>query len=945
MSTTPIAAALTRLRQEAAPRNAAEHGDAQLLDDYTNASDQSAFTALVRRHGPMVLGVCRRVLHDAHDAEDAFQAVFLVLARGARSIRKGEALSSWLHGVSYRVAMRAKRDAARRRKHEGRAPPRANPPAWEIAWRELQAVLDEEVEHLSPAYRAAFVLCCLDGLSSQAAAQRLGVNENTVFSRLARARKQLRERLAGRGISLSAVLAALAVSGAGRAAVPPALARTATQASRLGAVDAVTGLSAKALLLAEGVTRTMMPNNYKLATALILTLCALGTGLGVLARPAPVDKEAPPAQATGPKAVVAPQPAKEQTEGTAEYRGRVLGPDDRPVAGAKLHMTLAWVYRHPSSPSPAYATTGPDGRFAFTVPKARFGNQATVVAATAANHGAGWVEVPAEGKRDALTIRLVKDDVPITGQIVDLEGKPVSGATVTVLRINAAPKEDLGPWLDAVKARKGVSFQLEYEYLKRHTVALPLKVTTNAEGRFKLTGIGRNRIVAVQLDGPTIASQQFHMLTRPGATLEVLEFRDRTEYGVRGKVATYYGCYFRHVAAPNRPVVGVVRDRDTRKPLAGITVGSYTRAIAPGLREGFDLVRTTTDAEGRYRLVGMPKGEGYTIVAISDGDRPYVATHKDVPDGPGLAPVTVDIELKRGVWIEGKITDKVTGKPLKASVEYFALYNNRHLRDYPGFDGTFFHDRVNGTKEDGSYRVVGLPGPGLIAAVYIDPYLRAPDRDDEYGNEEKFLSTAPYHLGHPINYGALARVNPAKGAEAVKRDVTFDPGWTFKGRVLGPDGKPLAGARDFGLTGYRWWEHERLKTAEFTVQGFNPRRPRELLFQHPEKGLVGVAQPPKKNGDTVMVRLGPGAAVTGRLVDDDGKPRAGVALQVWFRLKEDRQFRQYPSWSPTDREGRFRIQALLPGYEFRLSDGKAESPIGVAPRSGQTKDLGDVKVK
>src|SRR5262249_22728002 len=148
-------------------------------------------------------------------------------------------------------------------------------------------------------------------------------------------------------------------------------------------------------------------------------------------------------------------------------------------------------------------------------------------------------------------------------------------------------------------------------------------------------------------------------------TIVVPEREGRSEYGEQGKVATYYGSNFRHVAAPNKPVVGVVRDRDTKKPLAGITVGSYTRAIGPGIREGFDLVRTTTDAEGRYRLVGMPKGEGYTVVALPQQDRPYVPIHKDVPDSPGLAPVTVDLELKRGVWIEGKITDKVTGKPLK----------------------------------------------------------------------------------------------------------------------------------------------------------------------------------------------------------------------------------------------------------------------------------------
>src|SRR5436305_10194922 len=167
MSTAPFAAALTSLRREAVERS-----DRQLLDAYVVANDQSAFAALVRRHGPMVLGVCRRLLRDLHDAEDAFQATFLVLARGARGIRKGDSLSGWLHGVCYRVAMRAKRDAARRRKHEGRVPPRTEAATWESAWRELQAVLDEEVERLAPAYRAAFVQCCLDALRKPEAARR-----------------------------------------------------------------------------------------------------------------------------------------------------------------------------------------------------------------------------------------------------------------------------------------------------------------------------------------------------------------------------------------------------------------------------------------------------------------------------------------------------------------------------------------------------------------------------------------------------------------------------------------------------------------------------------------------------------------------------------------------------------------------------------------------------
>src|SRR5262249_12332842 len=160
------------------------------------------------------------------------------------------------------------------------------------------------------------------------------------------------------------------------------------------------------------------------------------------------------------------------------------GPDGRPVLGAKLYVSHAGRYLRQPSPLPEYATTGPDGRFAFRVPKVTVRDWSTVVAAAAPNYGAGWVEAPEDGKRDDLTIHLVEDDVPITGQVVDLEGKPVPKATLTVLRINAAPREDLGPWLEAAQGRKGLSLQLEKEYLPLYTIALSPKVTTDAGGRF-----------------------------------------------------------------------------------------------------------------------------------------------------------------------------------------------------------------------------------------------------------------------------------------------------------------------------------------------------------------------------------------------------------------------------------------------------------------------------
>jgi hypothetical protein len=345
----------------------------------------------------------------------------------------------------------------------------------------------------------------------------------------------------------------------------------------------------------------------------------------------------------------------------------------------------------------------------------------------------------------------------------------------------------------------------------------------------------------------------------------------------------------------------------------------------------------------------MPKGQGNKIRIVPRGDQPYVSVHALVPDSPGLDPVTVDFELKRGIWIGGRLTDKVTGKPVQGSVDYFALDNNPNVRDHPGFEGTIPPYWGVETKPDGSFRVVGLPGPGLIAVFSSGRHLLAPDRDDEYGTNERVLYTSPRQLGLLINYTALARIDPANGADSVRRDVTLDPGWTFTGTVSGPDGKPLIGARSFGLHD-RGWSYEALKTAEFTVQAFNPRQPRDVFFQHVEKGLVGVMQRPTENGRSVTARMEPGATVTGRLVDASGTHRADVELELRVHLKGSSPYFDWSEYSPghigTDREGRFRIDALLPGYHYRLTADKGVLPFGGDTlRSGETIDLGDVTIK
>jgi RNA polymerase sigma factor (sigma-70 family) len=278
---------LRRLERLFAAGSVAGLSEGQLLERFVTRRDEAAFEAILARHGPMVLGICRRVLRDPEDVEDAFQATFLVLVRRAGSLRDRDLLGNWLFGVASRVALRARVVAARRQAAEGARPP-VDPPApgdGDHADLESGRMLHEEVRRLPEKYRVPVLLCYLEGLTHEEAARQLGWPVGTVKGRLARARDLMRRRMSRRGVVLSVPALSAALAGDARGAVPAALVESTGKAALAVAAGrgvAVVGVAANVVALMEGASRVMFLNTLKGAVT-VLVAGAITTGAGVLA--------------------------------------------------------------------------------------------------------------------------------------------------------------------------------------------------------------------------------------------------------------------------------------------------------------------------------------------------------------------------------------------------------------------------------------------------------------------------------------------------------------------------------------------------------------------------------------------------------------------------------------------------------------------------------------
>ncbi len=277
MLTNPLSVALRHLQADLGAEGVGMT-DGELLARFVGSRDEDALVALVRRHAPMVWGACRRLL-DHHDAEDAFQATFLVFVRKAAGVPR-RAVANWLYGVARQTAVRVRAMAAKRRRRETQVVNMPEPAVTEVRDTDIQSVVGEELSRLPEHYRGVIILCDLEGMTRKKAARQLGIPEGSVASRLVRARGLLARRLAQRGVVLSGgALTVVLSAGSAASASPPLVASTIKVASLLAAGRVAGGVSVKVAALTEGVVEAMFVSKIKgvLAAVLVLGLVATGT--------------------------------------------------------------------------------------------------------------------------------------------------------------------------------------------------------------------------------------------------------------------------------------------------------------------------------------------------------------------------------------------------------------------------------------------------------------------------------------------------------------------------------------------------------------------------------------------------------------------------------------------------------------------------------------------
>jgi RNA polymerase sigma factor (sigma-70 family) len=928
---------------------AAGLSDRELLERFTARSDpidEAAFAAIVARHGPMVLGICRQLLGDVHHAEDAFQAVFLVLARQARSIRDPDRLGAWLYGVALRTARKARGRIARRRQTEeagANSRPEARPAvqAESLIEREQAEALHDEIDRLPGAFRLPIVLCYFEGLSPDEAARRLRWPSGTLRCRLVRVRDRLRRGLIRRGIVLSGTgLAAALAPLSASASVSSLLCDSTTRAAISFAARRTAGgaLSAPAAAMAREVLHTMLIHKLRSVFMTVLVLATLATGAGWLTRSLATAREGPRGAAVSePQVVAKPEESPRPAPGRMFVVGRILDPQGKPMAGVAIDVVgrprktrVATGVSPESRVLIGRGETGADGRFRFDAARTastRFFEVDAVAAAP--GFGLGWARLNPDAEQPGAEITL-RPEQAIRARAVDINGQPAAGVQIWVGRVGRYTKTGTfeGVNMGEPPAPEGLR-------------AGPRPVKTDQEGRFTLAGFDRGPYAGLVVDDPRFAHQW-------------LDIQTDDPKGPRELAL---------VLQPATIMEGRIIAADTGRPIPDAAI-----SVAASRDRFGDMYIThfRADDEGRYTANPSP-GRYFRVSAYPPEGQPYLIPESEFAWTKGTVKRTLDFRLTRGVLIRGRVTDEKTGLPLAgASVQYLGARTPDGV-----IDGS---QAVAASKDDGSFQIAVLPGKGHL-------FVYGPTADyvlESIGSQMIYRGQPGgqrYYAHKIIPYEFKAGDRPESLAAALR------PGKTVKGHIVDPQGQAVDKAEIISLLHFNYfhlnWRGDltvHARDGRFELHGLDEEKatPAYFLDAEHEWGAT-VELSGKQAGEDVTIRLRPCGRAKARFVGPDGKPvarisalleilgspgpdpftrdpkeRTMLAADVTYIANVDRK--HYWHGPLTNSEGRVILPDLIPGATYRIKD-RSDPNKGPRVRKdftvkpGETLDLGEILIE
>lgn len=689
-------------------------------------------------------------------------------------------------------------------------------------------------------------------------------------------------------------------------------------------------------------------------------VCCLAVGLIGLSRAQAELVEAP--QPPVEEELNSEQPVEAIGNLPFTVRGRVRGPDGSLPKGTRVYVGINdWGGddRGLRIADPIAAELDDAGRFELSfLARDLFENpervpgifwqqaaRAVYVVARAPGYGPAWQQGIANEDGTRIQLRLV-EDLPIEGRLLTIEGAPAAGVQIRMHTAQGSSSNDLGPWLEALREGQDVrraNAAVSHVQVTPQLIGIDSRWTTDEQGRFRITGLGRDRVARLIVHGSSAGRSEFLVASRDFEPV----------LGKSDGQTSVYGSQFEYLVAPSQPVVGVVRDADTGLPLGDVAIESYRIGPGGAIGSRMNLLRTATNNAGEFRLEGLPKGAGHVLLAVPSDDMPYFMREIAVPETQGLEPIQVDVELHRGIWIRGRVLDAVSREPLMASLHYLPFLTNEAAGRLPefhsngGVDGGVGHQHRYQSKTDGSFRVVGLPGRGVVGAVLVTKHRLGARASKIAGADERGILPTyrnPMQAGKTWPH-VMVEINPSAGQEQVEVTLEADPGAAVEVRVTDPAGQPLSGFQVSGEYPAGFWPFD--KQDSIAVAGIAADETRLIVVQHRQRGLSGLITVSAADGERQLT-LSAGATVRGRLIDDEGEPLGRATIYPILEVKGARSARLPEATS--DADGRFELTAVPGGANYRLRITSREprifrdNVVRFTSVAGQKVELGDVLV-